>query len=310
MMNVTKQVVCPTHTQVEEQELELINRFSRKKLSAEQVYTFAVRLCDNEVDRDGERFAPQTLDELARLFVGKSGIFDHQWSAAGQTARIYRAQVEEEPGTQTSAGDGYRYVKAWAYMLRTKGNEELIAQLEGGILREVSVGCAVERAVCSVCGKPAGSCEHRKGEVYNGKVCFTSLEGAADAFEWSFVAVPAQPRAGVMKTKSVRGADCLKTLAHREGFEEEYRQLEKQAALGRNYLDALRREVVRLAGLGEQPVEHSVMEGIAKKLDEGELLELKRAYGAGAQRYVNLATQLDHRQEQEMPERADGAFLI
>lgn len=309
-MNVTKQAVCGMHTEVEEQELELINRFSRKKLEAEQVYTFTVRLCDNEVDRDGERFAPQTLDDLAQLFVGKSGIFDHQWSAAGQTARIYRAQVEEEPGTLTSAGDGYRYVKAWAYMLRTKGNEELIAQLEGGILREVSVGCAVERAVCSVCGKSAGSCEHRKGEVYNGKMCFTSLEGAADAFEWSFVAVPAQPRAGVMKTKSVRGADCLKTLAQREGLDEEYRQLEKQAALGRNYLDALRREVVRLAGLGEQPVEHSVMEGIAKKLDEQELLELKRAYGAGAQRYVNLATQLDHRQEQELPGQVDSAFLI
>ena len=309
-MNVTKQAVCDTHTQVEEQELELINRFSRKKLTAEQVYTFTVRLCDNEVDRDGERFAPETLDTLAQLFVGKSGIFDHQWTAAGQTARIYRAQVEEEPGTQTSVGDGYRYVKAWAYMLRTKGNEELIAQLEGGILREVSVGCAVERAVCSVCGKPAGSCEHRKGEMYDGKVCFTSLEGAADAFEWSFVAVPAQPRAGVMKTKSVRSADGLKSLAQREGFEEEFRQLEKQAALGRSYLDALRREVVRLAGLGEQPVEHSVMEGIVKKLDEGELLELKRVYGAGAQRYMPLATQLDHRVEQELPQCADGAFLI
>ena len=309
-MNVTKQAVCDMHTQVEEQELELINRFSRKKLTAEQVYTFTVRLCDNEVDRDGERFAPQTLEELARLFVGKSGIFDHQWTAAGQTARIYRAQVEEEPGARTSVGDGYRYVKAWAYMLRTKGNEELIAQLEGGILREVSVGCAVERAVCSVCGKPTGSCEHRKGETYDGKVCFTSLEGAADAFEWSFVAVPAQPKAGVMKTKSVRGADCLKSLAEREGFDEEFRQLEKQAALGRSYLDALRREVVRLAGLREQPVEHGVMEGIVKKLDEGELLELKRVYGAGAQRYMPLATQLDHRAEQEPTRCADGAFLI
>lgn len=309
-MNVTKQAVCDTHTQVEEQELELINRFSRKKLTAEQVYTFTVRLCDNEVDRDGERFATRTLDDLARLFVGKSGIFDHQWTAAGQTARIYRAQVEEEPGVQTKAGDGYRFVKAWAYMLRTKGNEELIAQLEGGILREVSVGCAVERAVCSVCGKPAGSCEHRKGEVYDGKVCFTSLEGGADAFEWSFVAVPAQPRAGVMKTKSVRGVRSLKSLAEQEGFVEEFRQLEKQAQLGRNYLDALRREVVRLAGLGEQPVEHSVMEGIVKKLDEGELLELKRAYAAGAQRYMPLVTQLDHHVEQEQPQCADGAFLI
>ncbi|MBO5917817.1 MAG: hypothetical protein J6Q14_03515 [Oscillospiraceae bacterium] len=309
-MNVTKQAVCDGHTEVEEQELEQINRFSRAKLSAQQVYTFTVRLCDNEVDRDGERFAPETLEGLAELFVGKSGIFDHQWSAAGQTARIYRTQVVDEPGTLTRAGDGYRYVKAWAYMLRTKGNEELIAQLEGGILREVSVGCAVERTVCSVCGARVGSCEHRKGETYGGKLCFTSLEGAADAFEWSFVAVPAQPKAGVMKSKRAHGTRSLKTLAEREGFDEEYRQLEKQAALGRSYLDALRREVVRLAGLGEQSVEHAVMERIAKKLEEDELLELKRVYSARAQKQFGLVTQLDHGVRSETVEDTDGAFLI
>jgi hypothetical protein len=33
-----------------------INRFARTPLTAEQVYCFAVRLCDNEVDRDFERF--------------------------------------------------------------------------------------------------------------------------------------------------------------------------------------------------------------------------------------------------------------
>ena len=310
-MNVTKQAVCDGYTQVEEQELEQINRFSRTKLTAQQVYTFAVRLCDNEVDRDGERFSSETLEGLAELFVGKSGIFDHQWSAAGQTARIYRTQVVDEPGTRTRAGDGYRFVKGWAYMLRTKGNEELIAQLEGGILREVSVGCAVERTVCSVCGARAGSCEHRKGETYGGKLCFTSLEGAADAFEWSFVAVPAQPKAGVMKSKRARStAHSLKMLAQREGFDEEYRQLEKQAALGRNYLETLRREVVRLAGLGEQSMEHAVMERIAEKLEEDELLELKRVYGARAQKQFGLVTQLDHSVRSEAAEGTDGAFLI
>ena len=36
-----------------------------------------MRLCDNEIDRDWERFSPETLKGLAPLFVGKSGIFDH-----------------------------------------------------------------------------------------------------------------------------------------------------------------------------------------------------------------------------------------
>lgn len=33
------------------EELAQINRFAKKELSAEEVYTFAVKLCDNEVDR-------------------------------------------------------------------------------------------------------------------------------------------------------------------------------------------------------------------------------------------------------------------
>ena len=43
--------------------LEDINRLSRAPLTQEEVYTFSVRLCDNEVDRDGERFAPETLEQ-------------------------------------------------------------------------------------------------------------------------------------------------------------------------------------------------------------------------------------------------------
>ena len=80
------------------EEMGLINGLARRALKAEEVYTFAVRLCDNEVDREWERFPRATLEELAGLFVGKSGIFDHNWSAAGQAARIYKTEVVEEPG--------------------------------------------------------------------------------------------------------------------------------------------------------------------------------------------------------------------
>jgi len=118
-MNVNKQAHCGGSAVVDEQELEQINRFSRKQLTAEEVYTFAVRLCDNEVDREGERFESETLDGLAELFVGKAGIFDHNWTAAGQTARIYRTEVVDEPGALTAVGDPVRYVKGYAYILRT-----------------------------------------------------------------------------------------------------------------------------------------------------------------------------------------------
>lgn len=309
-MNVNKQAHCGGTAAVDEQELTQINHFSRRKLTQDEVYTFAVRLCDNEVDRDGERFEAQTLEGLAELFVGKTGIFDHQWSANGQTARIYRTEVVDEPGTITAVGDGYRYVKGYAYMLRTPGNEELITQLDGGIVREVSVGCAVGRSVCSICGKQAGSCIHKKGEKYDGKLCYTKLEGAVDAFEWSFVAVPAQPKAGVLKTKSRGQMLSLKQLAQKHGCQGELEQLEKDARMGRRYMAQLRREVVRLSGLSRDGVDNRVMEGIAEKLEETELLELKRTYAKQAARRFPVMTQLDHRSEETNGESADGAFLI
>ena len=137
------------------------------------------------------------------MFVGKSGIFDHQWSALGQAARIFKTEVVWEPDRLTKAGDCCCWLKGYAYMMRTESNRDLIAEIEGGIKKEVSVGCAVERAVCSICGQDcaAEDCGHQKGQEYGGQLCYATLEGAADAYEFSFVAVPAQPAAGVVKSK-------------------------------------------------------------------------------------------------------------
>ena len=102
-MRIVKETAGGEPAQVTAQDLELIGALARRPLGAEEVYTFSVRLCDNEIDRDFERFAPRTLEELAALFVGRAGIFDHQWSARGQAARIYKTEVVREPGRLTRA---------------------------------------------------------------------------------------------------------------------------------------------------------------------------------------------------------------
>lgn len=190
-----------------EQDLAQINALARKELTAEEVYTFPVRLCDNEVDRDFERFSRKSLETLAGLFVGKSGLFDHQWTAMGQTARLYKTEVAEDGQRTTTAGEPLCYLKGWAYMLRSEQTEPLIAQIEAGIKKEVSVGCAISRSVCSICGQEDGRCSHRKGQKYDGQLCYFTLEEPTDAYEWSFVAVPAQPAAGVIKSKRYGGQE-------------------------------------------------------------------------------------------------------
>lgn len=293
-MRVVKTANTGETAAVSQEDLALINALSRKELTAEEVYTFGVKLCDNEVDRDWERFPEATLGQLAELLVGKAGLFDHQWSARGQTARIYKTELVREESILTQAGDPYVYLKGWAYMPRTEGNRELIEQIESGILKEVSVGCAVERRECSVCGGELDQCGHERGREYGGKLCYGELINATDAFEWSFVAVPAQKNAGVMK--SVR-LDSQK-------------RLEEEAALGRRYLASLRREVARLGGLAECGLDAPALERIARKLDEPELLEMKRAYEDRVRGKWPVEVQLSYGGESGNSGQEDGAFLI
>ena len=288
---------CP----VGAEELAEINRFARTPLTAKEVYCFAVRLCDNEVDRDFERFDAGTLSALGDLFVGKSGLFDHRWSAGGQTARIYRTEIVAEPETKTQAGDGYCWLKGWAYLLRTEGNAELIREIEGGIKKEVSVGCSVRRSVCSICGAEGGSCEHQKGRRYGGKLCYWELREAADAYEWSFVAVPAQRAAGVVKKF---------TGEERFPAERELKRLKAEAALGRKYRETLQKEVLRLALLADDALEGAILEKAMENLGEEELTALREGYAVRAARRYPLAPQLPRRGQREDAPVSQAAFRV
>ncbi|MCR5815675.1 MAG: hypothetical protein K6F91_02195 [Ruminococcus sp.] len=179
-----------------------INSFTRKPLTKERVYAFPIVLCDNETDRDGERFSESALEKLATLFVGKTGIFDHDPKGRNQTARIFDAFTDRPEGRLTSDGRQYVCLVARAYMVTTQANASLIAEIDAGIKKEVSISCSVGKKICSICGRDIykDPCSHIKGREYGGKSCYITLEDPRDAYEWSFVAVPAQVSAGVTKT--------------------------------------------------------------------------------------------------------------
>ena len=188
-----------------------------------------------------------------------------------------------EPGTVTAAGDEYCWLKAWAYLMRTEKNQELITEIEGGIKKEVSVGCSMGRSVCSVCGAENGACGHVKGQMYGEKLCFMELKDPKDAYEWSFVAVPAQPRAGVVK-----------------GFQ--------PGTTLRQALAAWDRDGVRLAMLADGHLDGKIFTKAVGRLDEAELLELKRAYEAQIAKKFPVAPQL--RQQAETKREDEAVFLV
>ena len=279
-------------------QLEQINSLAKTRLNGEQVYVFSLRLCDDQIDRDGERFDTAALPGLAKLFIGKTGIVDHKWSTDNQIARIFETQVVREKDVS--------YIKAWAYIRRGGANDEVIADIEAGIKKEVSVGCAMARAVCSICGSEYGTCGHVKGEVYDGQTCSVILKEPVDAYEFSFVAVPAQRSAGVMK--AMGKAPVLKELAEANGAQAEYRALCKEAELGRRYRKDLEDGVVRLGLALELGVEAPVLRSIAKTAPTEDLLKLKAALEERLAESMPVTTQLSGGRGKE--EAVESGFLI
>ena len=193
--------------EINEEELALINAQALKPLKARDVFAFRLAACNNQVDRDQERFTEATLAEMAEVFVGRTVLRDHQWSASAQMARVYAASVE------TGEGAGVQQLVLRCYMIRSEQTAPTIAAIEGGILRECSVGLSVRRALCSICGADQREtlCQHRPGAEYDGVRCHIDLDGVEDAYEVSMVAVPAQREAGVIKSKRYGGAELPPT---------------------------------------------------------------------------------------------------
>lgn len=203
-----------------DEDLKYINRQTLREMTMDEVFTFRLAACDDQVDRDYERFTEKTLEELAPMFVGKPVLMDHLWSAGKQTARVYHAYVDggfirlDEP----------RRLVLLCYMPRTDQTADTITAIESGILRECSVGCSVERIICSICGadQTQHCCSHIPGQEYAGQMCVMELDGARDAYEVSLLPVPAQPKAGIIKSKRYGGQggplEPLVQAGEEEGF--------------------------------------------------------------------------------------------
>ncbi len=275
--------------QITDEDLELIGRFSRKKLERDELYTFSLILCDNEIDRDNEKFTPSALKTLAQLFVGKTGIFDHNMKSRDQSARIYAAEAVTDSSRKTSDGEDYTYIKAKAYMIRTEKNKDLIAEIDAGIKKETSVGCAVGKISCSICGRniKTEGCEHQKGKSYGGKLCCYLLSDPTDAYEWSFVAVPAQKNAGVIKSYTPSQAK------------------EKLAQWASEYKNELQGEIIRCAATVIPEMKGAALQEICGSLSVEMLREMRDAFRKSAQKNLPVVRQLDCGNSKENHENSE-----
>ena len=289
-------------------ELKEINKFTRRNFTADEVYAFSVVLCDNDVDRDFERFSDSALIKMSELFVGKTGIFDHSHKAENQCARIFSCEVKSVEGKKNRNGQQYKQLLARAYMPKSERTAELILEIDAGIKKEVSVGCSMGSSTCSICGSSFGKCDHRKGRHYRvggkSKLCFFELSEPMDAYEWSFVAVPAQPKAGVVKShqysksgavdareilKSVSAGELTLSKSQAEGLLRSFEELNEVAAEAGEFLKRRKRDI--LSALVPDCTD-GVTGLMLKALDRLEPEELYRLYGETTKSATLAAPQL------------------
>lgn len=178
--NEKKNNILPT-----DEDMSLINQYTRRELSKDEVYVFSLVLCDNDVDKSFECFTLESLFELRKLYIGKTGILSHN-----QTARIFSCEVKRINGKKTKTGKHYYQLVAKAYIVKTDSNKNIARNIELGNLKEASIGCAVRKRLCSICGNYIDSylCTHTKGKKYKRKLCCCKLVDVVDAYEFAVVA--------------------------------------------------------------------------------------------------------------------------
>lgn len=203
--------------EITDDELRKINKFTLTPLKAEEVFTFKLIMGDNELDdRNYEPFNLNALKDLQKLYIGKTMIKDHRRTADNQIARVYDTELVQDSSKVVKTGEIYTKLIAKCYMVKTDKNADLISEIKAGIKKEVSTSCKPKHAYCSICGldNMKEYCHHWWGKEYETqdgkKICYFTLDGAKEAYEVSFVAVPAQPRAGT--TKNYGGTEIKKEI--------------------------------------------------------------------------------------------------
>lgn len=198
--------------EVTDDDLKKINCYTLSKVSAEEVFIFKATIADNEQDdRNYMPFDLKALKDLVKLYPGKTMLKDHNRRADNQIARIFDTELIQNANKTTELGEVHTELVAKMYMIRTDSNKDLIAEIVGGIKKEVSTSTVPEKMVCNICGvdNMKQYCRHFPGVEYDTadatgkatkKKCKMLLHGAKEAYELSFVAVPAQPRAGTHKS--------------------------------------------------------------------------------------------------------------
>lgn len=200
----------PTPT---ETDLALINDMALEPMTADQIYVRKIRLANDRVDRDFERFSRGVLNKFSDTLPGKSVLIGHEHHSA-PIGRFYDAKVARDKATGTAWLEGKWYAPI------TAQNEHDRKSIDAGVWSYTSIGFMWDAVECDICKQDYRSmkCSHLLGTDYpvdqvsgdmppiasdSGKTvtATATYKGDAQAVEGSIVYLGAQYDAAIVKAK-------------------------------------------------------------------------------------------------------------
>jgi hypothetical protein len=175
-------------------QLSIINQFSKRELTADEVLVGQMRLANNCIDRDRERFSEEVLQGFADTVVRKTLLLDHDCNVnRSAIGKFFAVEMEKmtlanaivQTGEALQLGPGkteVQFLSPWFYIPKKGISEQDLVRLESGIFDFVSIGFLAERLV-PVTDSQGATLFHEfqgKGEVREGSIVYLGAQmGAA-----------------------------------------------------------------------------------------------------------------------------------
>lgn len=140
--------------------VELINRNVNPPdpVEAEDVYVRAMYVVSDHVNSFGGRFPPEDHEHLARLLIDSPVLVGHRKDRLPVGRTFHSTMVRR---------DGGSWIKGYFYWLRSaQGAADMLANIDGGIYKECSIGFTFAKPECSICGRDIRQCDHEPHRVY------------------------------------------------------------------------------------------------------------------------------------------------
>jgi len=186
-------------------QLAKINQITRREFKAEELYIGQMRLSNNAIDRDTERFSEETLQRFVNTTLRKTMLLNHD--RAEGTGKFFDVELEKMPLQQANAETGENFKlpdgmtevwfhSPWFYIPVEGIDPKELVKIDASIYDWASIGFRAESII------PIRSTEKGKEDV----ILFWEYRGAGDETEMtegSLVYLGAQYGMGVKSAGEV-----------------------------------------------------------------------------------------------------------